>query len=140
MVEPVAKGVRWLGLWHSWSMFAPRPILVNRRITVEYVLANGLTLDHQLMQIHQQPKWLAFLNNHERKFQTNLAGNDHKSHRAALCDYAIRQLDPAHGKIVRVNLWLDKQFIAGPESLYADSKVATERPWVRSRLWTMSAV
>jgi hypothetical protein len=108
-----------LGLWHSWSMFAPQPILVSRCVVVEYVLIDGTVQRNPEIRMQDLSIWQALLDAHERKYQDNLAGSDYKAHRLAICNYAADRFVGDPKQLERVDLILEKTRIPQPS---ADAK------------------
>ncbi len=114
VVDKASPVILWLGLWHSWKMFAPRPCLANRRLILELIYANRRKTIVQDMDLGELSRWSAFLNCRERKYQVNLAGTDHTSHWDALCRYAAKHYSNSKSPVVRVNLILARQRIPEP--------------------------
>ncbi len=114
LVDKASPVVMWLGLWHSWKMFAPQPSLVNRRLIIELVHANRKKVVIADTNLESLSRWSSFLNCRERKYHSNLAGPDYKSHQDALCRYAASHFSNSNSPVVRVNLFLAKQRIANP--------------------------
>lgn len=114
VVDKASPVILWLGLWHSWKMFAPRPCLANRRLILELVHANHRKTIVEDVNLGELSRWSAFLNCRERKYQINLAGSDHKSHWDALCRYAAKHYSTRKSPVVQVNLVLARQPIPKP--------------------------
>ena len=129
MVDKASPFIMWLGLWHSWKMFAPRPTLVNHRLIIELVHANRRKTIVEETSFVGLSRWSAFLNSRERKYENNLAGSDFKFHWDALCRYAATHYrSKINSRVVRVNLLLATQRIG---KLGDD----TPKPFVSTRLW-----
>jgi len=91
-IQKIKPLILWPGLWHSWSMFAPSPIKVERRLSVLLTMKDGTTETHELFKVQEASKWAAFVGVRERKFQTVLSKKkNNKSQRAAICNYTKRR-------------------------------------------------
>lgn len=87
-IQKVKPLIHWAGLWHSWSMFAPSPIKVERRLNLLLTMKDGTTETQELFRVHEANKWDAFVGVRERKFQTILSQKKNsKSQRAAICNH-----------------------------------------------------
>ncbi len=101
----------WTGLWHSWSMFAPTPVQVEKRWVVRLTTKDGGSESHDLFRIHEASKWKAFVWVRERKFQAVLSQKSSKSQRAAICKYVKRTLAS------------DPELVAKSELIYRKRKI-----------------
>ena len=127
-IDPIA---RWMGLWHSWRMFAPNPIFVNRKVAVELTHPDGSVKIFDEPDISTMGKWSAFLNSRERKYQSSLTGNSYKSHRPAICKYVLNQAIEAGEPVSIVRLVVFKQLIPAP-GVYEENEIK------RVVLWKMT--
>jgi len=113
-IQKVKPVILWAGLWHSWSMFAPSPILVERRLSVLLTLNDGTTESHDLLKMHELGKWTAFSAVRERKFQTVLSQKSSKAQRAAICAHTAKKLASSPDKVVKSQLVIKKRKIKSP--------------------------
>ena len=125
LVNLVSPVVLWLGLWHSWKMFAPSPDMNNRRLVLELIHANRRKVIVEEVKLSELSRWKAFLNCRERKYQHNLAGNEFQSHWEALCRYAAKNYSSLDSPVVRVNLFVARQRIPAPGIFEQNSFVQT---------------
>jgi hypothetical protein len=114
LIEPVAKYVRWLGLWHSWNMFVPDPTRTNRYLEAEVRLASGAVATWRACRLCELRPVRAFLSKRHRKFQLNVVRNHYHVIRPALCDYLARQLARPDDPAVEVRLLYCFQEVPGP--------------------------
>jgi hypothetical protein len=133
LVDMASPVILWLGLWHSWKMFAPRPCLVNRRLILELIHANRRKTVVEDVNLEKLSRWSAFLDCRERKYQINLAGTDHKAHWDALCRYAAKHYSDGKSRVVSVNLILARQRIPEPG-------VFEPNPFSKTVLWKCKVV
>ena len=87
LVNKVRGVVLYLGLWHSWNMFAPEPLYVNRRLSAVLYLANGETRVWEALDLGRMPWWRAFFEVRDRKYQDNLLSGELAYLKPALCEW-----------------------------------------------------
>ena len=90
LVRLFRRQVSWLGLRHDWSMFAPEPVHVDRRLQAEIRLENGEVIVWEAVRLDKLTRWQAFLKARDRKYQTNILLNRLKRLRPALAEYLAR--------------------------------------------------
>lgn len=110
-VKPV---ILWAGLWHSWSMFAPAPILVERRMSIRLTMKDGTIEKHDMYKIHEAGLLEAFMRVRERKFQAVLAQKNSKSQRAAICIHTAKKLASDPEQVAKSELVVTKRKIKSP--------------------------
>ncbi|MEL7498761.1 MAG: hypothetical protein AAFN77_14225 [Planctomycetota bacterium] len=111
MIQPFSPFILWAGLWQSWSMFAPEPILVNRRLYIELTFADGSVKQEELYRIHEADVITAFLNVRDRRYQFELANKNESIHRPAICRYFSDRYDEAELKLKKCQLIMLKRYI-----------------------------
>jgi hypothetical protein len=129
MIKRASRTIRWLGLWHSWSMFSPRPDMHNRRIRLKLLRENDDTAILDTIDLSKMSRFQAFQQVRERKYDSNIASSDFKSHREALCIHAANQFSTASSRVVQVELILIKQAV--PKAFLTEMPPPTEQV-----LWT----
>lgn len=92
LISPLARLVSWLGLWHSWNMFAPNPIKSSRRIAVQVKYADGSQYEWRPPGTLPESYWPAFLHARFRKFAENVRSGKIKSLRSSFAEYGLRRL------------------------------------------------
>ena len=113
--RPVSKPIRWIGLWHSWAMFAPEPILTERRLSIELTYSDGSVDSFDLFRAHEANLFDAFINTRERKYQSELAKQNEKVHRPAICRYYEKHYAREEEKPVKSELVVLKRWIRDPD-------------------------
>jgi hypothetical protein len=81
----------WLGLWHSWAMFAPEPIHVNRRLHAVLTLADGTQQVWCPLAPHLSTRLQNTLYARSFKFESSLFGPGMQPAWQSLCDFLVRQ-------------------------------------------------
>jgi hypothetical protein len=91
LVNQVAKFVSWIGLWHSWRMFAPNPTRSTRRLVVLVEYADGSKYEWRPPGTLPEGPWPAFLHSRFRKFTDNVSAGKVKGLQWSTADYAVRR-------------------------------------------------
>jgi len=97
LVNHVAKLISWLGLWHSWRMFAPNPTSTTRRLVVLVEYADGSKYEWRPPGTLPEGAWPAFLHSRFRKFTDNASAGKAKGLQWSMADYAVRRFDKLLG-------------------------------------------
>lgn len=92
LVKPLTRVVQWLGLWHSWNMFAPNPVRESRRLAVQVEYADGSKYEWRPPGTLKEGYWQDFLHAHHRKFTEVVCSGKVKALQWSVVDFAIRQL------------------------------------------------
>jgi hypothetical protein len=91
LVNRVSRFVTWIGLWHSWRMFAPNPTRTTRRLLVQVEYADGSKYEWRPPGTLPESAWPAFLHSRFRKFTDNVSAGKVKGLRWSIADYAVRR-------------------------------------------------
>ncbi|MEM9410039.1 MAG: hypothetical protein AAGA30_02930 [Planctomycetota bacterium] len=125
-IKQFRKLIVWAGLWHSWSMFAPNPVSVERRFTLEVFEKSGQKHDIDLPTLRNLNAWQGFKRVRERKFQMNLASKKFSSFRIAICHYHIKIFEIETGKeVVKANLVMLTKKVPSPGSTKEPAEKST---------------
>jgi hypothetical protein len=92
LIRPFSKIVVWLGLWHGWSMFAPIPLRVSRRVAIQVEYADGTKLEWRPPGSIPVGYWRSFLHALHRKFTDQVCAGKIKNIRWCMADVALRRL------------------------------------------------
>lgn len=126
--------VRWLGLWHSWSMFAPEPILVDRKMAVELTYDDQSVDAYDLPYIGDYSRWRSFLSIRDRKYQAVLAKKGADVQRPAICRYFSDHYADPHRKLLKSQLVVHKRRIPTPTAV---NEPKEKKRFERIPLWTI---
>lgn len=85
------KPYAWLGLWHGWTMFAPNPLAVNRRLEAQIEIAEGPPLIWRNSTLQGVPWWRAITQMRRRKMLELMEGNAFPFLRDAFCQQLIEE-------------------------------------------------
>ena len=86
--------VRYLGLWHTWSMFAPNPFLAARCVELHVQFEDGEVLVWKPDYHPGMTRWQKFVRERFRKIAENCRNGEFGYVRWCLCEFAIRQVRP----------------------------------------------
>lgn len=125
--------VRWLGLWHSWSMFAPEPILVERKLAVELAYKDQSVDVYDLPDIADDPAATAFLNIRDRKYQSVLCKKNEAVQRPALCRYFADHYTDPNRSLLKCQLVVHRRWIRDPTA----AESSDQNDFERILLWTI---
>lgn len=115
-LDRVHRPFVWLGLWHSWAMFAPEPLHVNRRLKAVLTCDDG-SLDEWRPIEPRRSNWLLdLLWFRHFKFQFSVLSGSNRCLWQPLCDWLIRQAAADGHRIVRVQLVREYQIVQPPGS------------------------
>ena len=103
VIKFLRKGIIWLGIWHSWRMFAPRPILMDSQAHIEVVSTSGQVERVENDLLTAGPV-ISFLNMRELKFHENLRKKDFKVQCRLMCIYILRHHNSSTENIIEANL------------------------------------
>ena len=104
LIYPFRKYLRWLGLAHSWNMFAPTPTRSNRYMQAELTFASGTVRVWKAPRLSEFNRFDAFLSERHKKFQLSVLKSTSGFVRPALCEYLIRAYDSPTDPPVEVKL------------------------------------
>jgi hypothetical protein len=130
-IAPLRSVILYLGLWHGWNMFAPEPLMVNRRWEAWLSFDDGGQAIWRPPHCGELGWFAAFLEVRDRKFLDNLAQESMRFLRPAFCEFLARAFSRRERQVVRVELVLHQQLVAPPKG------PATRRPWERKSLLVM---
>ena len=105
LVQPLSPLVRWLGLWHSWGMFAPSPMASDRRTFARVRMHDGT---HHEMELPVATGFLAEARGvRHRKILNNLGRRHSPYLEYGLSKWVVRKaraegFDPAMVSLVRI--------------------------------------
>ena len=91
LVNQLSRWISWIGLWHSWRMFAPNPTRSTRRLLVQVEYADGSRYEWRPPGTLPEGAWFAFLHSRFRKFTDNVSAGKVKGLRWSIADYAVRR-------------------------------------------------
>lgn len=121
----------WLGLWHSWSMFAPEPLHVNRRLRAVMELADGSIEEWRPLEPLRSNWLLDLLWFRHFKYQFSVLSGSSRWLWPPLCEWLIRQVSARGEQVARIQLIREYQSVQSPD---ADSPLT---PWQSSVMYEM---
>ncbi|MBM4003604.1 MAG: hypothetical protein FJ295_10000 [Planctomycetes bacterium] len=130
-IAPWRSAILYLGLWHGWNMFAPEPLMVNRRWEAWLSFADGSQAIWRPPHCSELGWFAAFLEVRDRKFLDNLAQESMRFLRPAFCEYLARAFSSWQRQVTGVELALYQQPVAPPNG------APTSQPWERKTLWVL---
>lgn len=93
--EPLAKvmerALKWSGLWHGWSMFAPSPSHVDRRLTAEFMLDNGEIIECPVWDFGTLGKLEAVIKGRHRKLRERVIEKPYNVLKPSYCYFLVQQ-------------------------------------------------
>ncbi len=107
LVALIRPAVKYWGLWHSWSMFAPTLFSVTRSVELEVHFEDGEVVVWKPDFHSGMSRLQRFRHERFRKMGENCREGEFEYVRWCLCEYVIRQMRREHGndrKITKVTL------------------------------------
>lgn len=115
-IRPWTRGILYCGLWHGWNMFAPEPLMVNRRWEALLFFDNGTVRHWVAPNCTGMGKVAAFLQVRERKYQDNMSQDQMRFLRPAFCEYLGRMYSTPQSRVEYVELYVNQQAVSPPNS------------------------
>jgi hypothetical protein len=107
--------VRWLGLWYTWKLFAPKPINYSRELGIELYMENGGTVEACGLPETEFATRPEMTRSRHRKLVEHLISTADKTNlRESYCYYLVHHSPLAHMPIKRVKLYATKCEVAAP--------------------------
>lgn len=112
-----AQPFAWLGLWHSWAMFAPQPIHVNRRLRAAVTWADG-SVDYWRPLSPDRSALFNMLYARSFKYECSLLSTAGELPLLSLAEFLVATAGPdAQGRaVLRVDLWREASAVNPPGS------------------------
>lgn len=85
------KVLKWTGLSHGWSMFAPNPSDVNRRLTAEFMLSDGQIIEHPVWDFGTLKRFEAVLKGRHRKLREKLIEKSYNILKPSYCHFLVQR-------------------------------------------------
>lgn len=101
----------YIGLWHSWAMFAPEPIRVNRRLRAVMRFADGTETTWGTLAPDGSHKLINALLARSFKFEHSVLGAKAGHLHAPLCSFLCRQAVADGYTPVLLELWRDFKLV-----------------------------
>lgn len=118
-----ARPLVYLGLWHSWAMFAPHPVNLNRRLVALVTFADGVREQWEPLSATAGRTWHRMLFVRSFKFEFSLFSPGGERLYRPVCEFLVDEALCA-GRVVQsielirltqpVNSWADAERF-GPE-------------------------
>lgn len=122
-----------LGLWQSWSMFAPDPVREVIHLESEVIDRRGMRRVYEFPRVSGLPWWRKLPRFRHPKFAANLLLEEFAVQRELTARHVVRQLGiPPEDFPLRVSLYYHVRDLPLPGAEVAD-------PMVRSRLYSLAA-
>lgn len=95
MYEPLRrvmdKALKWAGLSHGWSMFAPSPSDTNRRLTAEFLLNNGEIVEYPIWDFGTLGKLQAVIKGRHRKLREKVIEKSYNILKPSYCHFLVQR-------------------------------------------------
>lgn len=114
LVGYVQKPFLYLGLWHSWAMFAPEPLHVNRRLKAVIRYADGSIDEWRPIESLQSNWFVDLLWLRHFKFQFSLLSGSDTVLWQPLCQWLIRQAALDGLQVQSIQLVREYQMVQAP--------------------------
>lgn len=116
----------YFGLWHGWSMFAPEPIHVNRRLRAVLTFHDGLIEEWRPLGPEESSRVMKTLFARSFKFEHSVLGIRVNHLYAPLCEFLVRQClaDCPDRRLSGIELFRDSRIVNPCESerVYSEMK------------------
>jgi hypothetical protein len=110
----ISRPFLWLGLWHSWAMFAPEPIRVNRRLKATIHYCNGAVDEWRPIEPRRSNWFLDLLWFRHFKYQFSVLSGTNKVLWKPLCDWLFRHAERDGQQVEFVQLTREYQIVQPP--------------------------
>ncbi len=107
--------ILYCGLWHGWNMFAPEPLMVNRRLSARIHLIDGSVVEWRAKNLATMKWWHAFLEVRDRKWQDNLMSDKMEYLRPSLTEYLAKQLLDEGLTATKIELVVERRLVPPPD-------------------------
>ena len=114
LTRPVAPLVRYLGLSHSWKLFAPNPPSSSRKIVGLVHLADGQVLRWGGRFLTRLSWWKCWLLMRHGKWERNVMQRADEGTLRGYCEFLVHRYRNAGLEPVRIELGEEKTQILGP--------------------------
>lgn len=119
----------YFGLWHGWSMFAPEPIHVNRRLRALLTFDNGSIEEWCPLGPDECSPWMKMLIARSFKFENSILGSNSSQLYSPLCEFLLRQCqsgdsEPRGRRIHQIELIRDFRLVnpMGSQNTWSEMK------------------
>lgn len=85
------KTIKWSGLWHGWSMFAPGPSYINRRLAAEFLLTDGEIIEYPIWDFGTLGKLDAVVKGRHRKLRERVLEKSYNIIKPSYCHFLVQQ-------------------------------------------------
>lgn len=133
-LRPLMGPMQWLGLWHGWSMFAPEPLHVNRRIRAELMYSDGSVDEWRPIEPRRTNWFMDWLWFRYFKYQSSLLCGTNKALYRPLCEFLVQQATEEGLQVQSVKLVREYQYVQPPD---ADEPLG---PWQESVIHEWSSL
>ena len=132
LIRPLAPAIRFLGLWHSWAMFAPNPIAVNQRLYAILLFSDGRQQRWLPMQAASENWWNRLLYARSWKFEHALL-LESPALRESLCRFLARRVEQYASPLTQITLYREYQDIQpwSAADVYGPTRTETLLTWPR---------
>lgn len=117
LIHWLAQPFAYIGLWHSWAMFAPQPIHVNRRLQAAVTWADG-AVDFWRPLGPDRSALFNMLYARSFKYECSLLSTAGELPLLALAEFLAAQATASDPErcVVRVDLWREARAVNPPGS------------------------
>jgi hypothetical protein len=98
----IRSGVRYFGLWHSWSMFAPKLFSITRQVELQVEFEDGGVTVWKPDYHSGMARFQRFRNERFRKLGENCREGEFAFVRGYVCEYVIRTMQKEHRESFRL--------------------------------------
>lgn len=130
-IRPYILWLKWTGLTHNWSMFAPKPLSVNRLLSFELEFADGQLKPWRLPQFQLKNGYQQVSQARYFRMHNEILKKRNKQLQGSMCNFvlkAYRQKNPTSPLPVRIHLLRFHQ----PE----DASIRADFPWFSNRIFS----
>ena len=117
LVRKAGMPLVYIGLWHGWSMFAPDPIRVNRRLRAMIRFNDGSQEERCPLWARTSNRLLDMCYVRTFKYQHSVVSGESPVLCEPLCQFLARQVNSAERFAVEIDLVRQFQVVNSPDAV-----------------------
>jgi hypothetical protein len=111
MIKPLIPAVNYLGLWHSWSMFAPTPLKIHFDVRAQVKYQDGTEAEWIAPRMQELSLWERANKERYRKWRERIRLDEYKTVSKETANFIARQMykNPGNPPVVvkLTRYWVD---------------------------------